>query len=93
MRFVWVFVAVITAAVPLCARGQEATLGPSPGATLLHASQFTLTGHFESPLGSTAAESALRAVGEQVDAKRAATTARSQSAPHLGSRPVALLAS
>ena len=50
-------------------------------ATRLHASQITFTGHFEVPLGATAAERAVRGVGEQIDAKRAADTIRSQFTP------------
>src|SRR4029453_8676809 len=81
MRSFCVFVALITAAGALCARGQQTTPTPTPGDTLLHASQITFTGHFEAPLGPTAADRAVRAVGEQIDAKRAADTVRSQFTP------------
>jgi hypothetical protein len=76
-----VLVAVMTAATALCARGQQTTPTPTPGDTLLHSSQITFTGHFEAPLGSTAAERAVRGVGEQIDAKRAADAVRSHFAP------------
>ena len=81
MRSFCVFVALMTAATALCARGQQTTTTPTPGDTLLHASQITLTGHFEAPLGPTAAARAVRAVDEQIDAKRAADAVRSQFAP------------
>lgn len=79
MRSFRVFVAVMTATAALCARAQQTT--PTPGGTLPHAFENTLTGHFEVPLGPTAAERAVRAVGEQIDAKRAADAMRSQFAP------------
>ena len=81
MRSFCVFVAVMTAAAALCARGQQTTPTPTPGDSLLHASRITLTGHFEAPPGPTAAERAVRGVGEQIDAKRAADTIRSQFTP------------
>jgi len=48
---------------------------------LLHASQITLTSHLKVPLAPTAAERAIKAVGEQIDAKRAADAARSRVSP------------
>ena len=81
MRSFCVFVALMTAATALCARGQQTAPTPTPGDTLLTASQITFTGHFEAPLGPTAAERAVREVGEQIDAKRGADTTRSQFTP------------
>jgi len=71
----------MTAAAAFCARAQQTMPTAIPGETLPHASEITLTGHFEAPLGPTAAERAVRAVGEQIDAKRAADAIRSQFAP------------
>ena len=71
----------MTAAAAFCARAQQTTPTPTPGDTLPHGSQITFTEHFEAPLGPTAAERAMRAVGEQIDAKRAADAIRSQFAP------------
>ena len=79
MRSFRVFVAVMTAAAAFCAPAQQTTSTPSD--TLPHASEITLTGHFEVPLGPAAAERAVRRVGEQIDAKRAADAIRSQFAP------------
>jgi hypothetical protein len=81
MRSFRVFVAVMTATAALCARAQRTTPAPTPGDTFSHAFEITLTGHFQVPLGPTAAERAARAVGEQIDAKRAADAIRSQFAP------------
>jgi len=81
MRSFRVFVAVMTATATFCARAQQTTPTPTPGDTLPHASEIALTGHFEVPLGPTAGERAVRAVGEQIDAKRAADAIRSQFAP------------
>jgi hypothetical protein len=48
---------------------------------LLDPSQITLTGHFDAPLGPTATERGVKAVGEQIDAKGAADAAHSQVSP------------
>jgi hypothetical protein len=51
-------------------RAQEPAPAPSP-------SKLTLGGHFEAALGSTAVESAIKSVGKQIDARRAADAAGS----------------
>jgi len=81
MRSFRVFVAAMTATAAFCARAQQTTPTPTPGETFPHAFEITLTGHFQVPLGPTAAESAVRAVGEKIDAKRAADAIQSQFAP------------
>jgi hypothetical protein len=81
MRSFRVFVAVMTATATFCARAQQTTPTPTPGDTLPHVPEITLTRHFEAPLGPTAAERAVRAIGEQIDAKRATDAIRSQFAP------------
>jgi hypothetical protein len=72
-----VFVAVMTATAAFCARAQQTTPTSTPGETFPHAFEITLTGHFQVP----AAESAVRAVDEKIDAKRAADAIQSQFAP------------
>jgi hypothetical protein len=81
MRSFRVFVAVMTAVAAFCARAQQTTPTPTPGGALPHVREITLTGHFEAPLGPTATERAVRAVGEQIDARRAVDAIRSQFAP------------
>ena len=75
----------LIAAAALCAcvhaRAQDATPTPAPGDVLLHPSRITLSGHFEVPLGPTAAERAVRALGEQIDTKHADDAARFQLSP------------
>ncbi|MBV9009428.1 MAG: hypothetical protein JO354_09735 [Verrucomicrobia bacterium] len=70
---------VVSALFSVCADAQTAR--PSPGEILLHASQITLGARLDAPLGSGAVERALRDIGQQIDAKRASETARSQLAP------------
>jgi hypothetical protein len=81
MRYLRAILATIAVSARVCARAQDATSTPAPGETLLHPSQITITGHFEAPLGPTAADRATRVVGEQIDAKRSADAAHSQLAP------------
>src|SRR5262245_45550551 len=47
---------------------------PPPAASPI---QLTFSGHFEPPVGSTAVYRAIKSVGQQIDAKRAANAARS----------------
>ena len=74
-----VFAASATCAI--CLRAQDATPPPATGQTLLHPEQITITGHFEAPLGPTAVERGIKAIGEQIDAKRATDAARFQISP------------
>ncbi len=81
MRIARVFVAIMAAVGLVNAHGQQATPSPSPSDMLLHPSQIRLVSHFEAPFGPTATERALRAIGEQIEAKRAAEAAHLQVSP------------
>src|SRR6059058_6678819 len=81
-----------SAVFAVCSHAQDATPTPSAGDVLLHPSHIALTGHFDAPLGPTAVERVIQSVGEEIDVKRAADTARSQIAA-MGSASLALFAS
>jgi len=79
MRYSCVVVAAVSVSA-LC-RAQSPTPTPATGQTLLHPEGMTINGHFEAPLGPSAVERGIKAVGEQIDAKRAADAARLQISP------------
>lgn len=74
MREIGIF--ILAAAVCGCghASGQQPTPSASPA-------QLTLSGHFESSLGPTSVDRAMKSVGEQIDANRATDAARLQLSP------------
>ena len=74
MRDIGVLIFAATALTCGHARAQE----PAPGASPV---QLSLSGHFDPSLGPTSVDRAIKSVGEQIDAKRAADTARLQSSP------------
>src|SRR4029453_15535552 len=78
MRYSRVFVAA-SAVFAVCAHAQDATPTPSAGELLFPPSHTPLTGPFGAPLGPTAVERAIQSVGDQIEAKRAADAARSQT--------------
>jgi hypothetical protein len=69
-------VLVFAATVLTC--GHAAAQKPAPSASPV---QLSLSEHFEPSLGPTSIDRAIRSVGEQLDAKRAADAARLQSSP------------
>jgi hypothetical protein len=79
MRKLPVLVAASTVCACICVRAQTASPTPAAGEILLHPSQIKLSAHFEAPLST--AERATKAVGEQIDAKRAADAAHLQLSP------------
>jgi hypothetical protein len=79
MRYSCVVVAAVTVSA-LC-RAQSPTPTPATGQTLLHPEKITISGHFEAPLGPTALERGIKAVGEQIDGKRATDAAHSGVSP------------
>ena len=58
--------------------GHAGAQKPTPSASPV---QLSLSGHFETSLGPTSIDRAIKSIGEQIDAKRAADAARLQSSP------------
>lgn len=67
---------IFAATVLTC--GHAGAQKPAPSASGV---QLSLSGHFEPSLGPTSIDRAIKSVGEQIDAKRAADAARLQSSP------------